>query len=105
MLCAPLNFHSSFHQLSLRFKLTQLAYTDRGNVLCNIHGFHVKTFCAMHQHNHISYHIISYHILSLSETLASLRHIYLGSFFLDPEDIRKLSIGAIWNFVEETGLL
>ena len=37
-------------------------------------------------------------ILSLSDALASLRHIYLGSFVLDPEDIRKLSIGAIWNF-------
>ena len=37
-------------------------------------------------------------ILSLSEALASLRYTYLGSFFLDPEDIRKLSIGAIWNF-------
>jgi hypothetical protein len=33
-------------------------------------------------------------ILSLSEALASLRYTYLGSFFLDPEDIRKLSIGA-----------
>jgi hypothetical protein len=37
-------------------------------------------------------------ILSLSEAKASLRHTYLGSFFLDPEDIRKLSLGAIWNF-------
>jgi hypothetical protein len=24
---------------------------------------------------------------------------------LDPKDIRKLSIGAIWNFVKGTGLL
>jgi hypothetical protein len=32
--------------------------------------------------------------LSLSETLTSLRHIYLGSFFLDPEDIMKLSKGG-----------
>ena len=38
-------------------------------------------------------------ILGLSEALASFRHTYLGSFFLDPEDIRKLSTGAIWNFV------
>jgi len=44
-------------------------------------------------------------ILSLSEALASLRHIYLGTFFLDPEDIRKLSIGATWNFVKGTGLI
>jgi hypothetical protein len=37
--------------------------------------------------------------------LTSLRHTYLGSFFLDPEDITKLSIGAIWNFAKGTGLL
>jgi hypothetical protein len=34
-------------------------------------------------------------ILSLSKALASLGHIHLGSFFLDPEDIRRLSMGAI----------
>jgi hypothetical protein len=28
---------------------------------------------------------------------------YLRSFFLDPEDIRKLHIGTIWNFVKEQG--
>jgi hypothetical protein len=39
------------------------------------------------------------------EALASLRYTYLGSFFLEPEDIRKLSIGAIWNFAKGTGLL
>jgi hypothetical protein len=44
-------------------------------------------------------------ILRMSEALASLRHTYLGSFFLDPEDIRKLGIGAIWDFVKGTGLL
>jgi len=44
-------------------------------------------------------------ILSLSEAVALLIHIYLGSFFLDPEDIRKLSTGSIWNFVKETGFL
>jgi len=32
-------------------------------------------------------------------------HSYLGSFFLDPEDIRKLNIGAIWKFAKGTGLL
>jgi hypothetical protein len=37
-------------------------------------------------------------ILSLSEALATLKHTYVGSFFLDPEDIRKLSLEAIWNF-------
>jgi hypothetical protein len=46
----------------------------------------------------------SVHILCECEALASLRRTYLGSFFLGPEDIRKLSIGAIWNFAKERGL-
>jgi len=46
----------------------------------------------------------SVHILCECEALASLRYTYLGSFFLDPEDIRKLSMGAIWNFTKGTGL-
>jgi hypothetical protein len=29
------------------------------------------------------------------EALASPRHSYLGSFFLDPEDIRKLNTGVL----------
>ena len=37
------------------------------------------------------------------EALASLRHAQLGSFFLDPEDIRVLGMGAIWNFAKGTG--
>jgi hypothetical protein len=47
----------------------------------------------------------SVHVLCECEALASLRHTYLGSFILDPEDIRKLSIGAIWNFAKGKGLL
>ena len=47
----------------------------------------------------------SVHILCECEDLASLRHTYLGSFFLGPEDIRNLIIGAIWNFGKGTGLL
>jgi hypothetical protein len=47
----------------------------------------------------------SVHILCESEALASLRHTYLRSFFLDPEDIRALGMGAIWNFAKGTGLL
>jgi hypothetical protein len=39
------------------------------------------------------------------EVLASLRHTYLGSVFLDPEGIRVLDVGAIWNFAKGTGLL
>jgi len=47
----------------------------------------------------------SVHILCECEALASLRHTYLGSLFLDPEDIRVLGMGAIRNFVKGTGLL
>jgi hypothetical protein len=47
----------------------------------------------------------SVHILCECEALASLRHTHLGSFFLDPEDIRKLSVGAIRKFAKGTGLL
>jgi len=43
-------------------------------------------------------------ILRDCEALASLRHVYLGSFFLEPEDIRSLSLGAIWNYSKVTGL-
>jgi len=47
----------------------------------------------------------SVHILCESEALASLRHTYLGFFFLDPEDVRILGMGAIWSFAKGTGLL
>ena len=47
----------------------------------------------------------SVHILCECEALDSLRHQYLGSFFLDPEDIRVLGVVAIWNFINGTGLL
>ena len=36
-------------------------------------------------------------------TVASLRHTHLGSFFLDPEDVRSISLEAIWNFSKGTG--
>jgi hypothetical protein len=48
---------------------------------------------------------ISVHILFEFEALASLRHTHLRSFFLGPEDIRKLSVRAIWKFGKGTGLL
>ena len=54
--------------------------------------------CGMEKEN-------SLHIVCESEALASLRHAYLGSFFLDPEDVMDLSIVAIWNFGKGTGLL
>jgi hypothetical protein len=47
----------------------------------------------------------SIHILCECEALASLRNAYLGSFFLDPEDIREPGMGAIRNFAKGTGLL
>ena len=45
------------------------------------------------------------YILCECEVLASLRHTHLGSFFMEPENIRKLNIGAIWNFGKNAGLL
>ena len=32
------------------------------------------------------------------------KNAYLGSFFLDPEEVKSLSLGAIWNFNKGTGL-
>jgi hypothetical protein len=46
----------------------------------------------------------STHILRQCKALASLRHAYLGSFFLEPENIKNVSLGAIWNFGKVTGL-
>jgi hypothetical protein len=47
----------------------------------------------------------SVHVLCACEGLASLRHSYPGSFFLDPEDIRTLTIGggASGNLLKEQG--
>ena len=39
------------------------------------------------------------------ENMASLRHAHLVSFFLDPEDVKRLRQGAIWSFSKGTGLL
>jgi hypothetical protein len=47
----------------------------------------------------------SVHVLCACEAVALLRHSYLGSFLLDPEDIRKLNIQAIWKFTKGTRLL
>jgi hypothetical protein len=46
----------------------------------------------------------SAHILCECEALASLRQVHLGSFFLEPEDIKSINLGAIWNFGKATGL-
>ena len=47
----------------------------------------------------------SVHILCECEALALLRYIYLGSFFLDPDNFKKLGVGVIWRFGNATGLL
>jgi hypothetical protein len=44
------------------------------------------------------------HILCEWEASASIAHVDMGSFFLDPEDIKCLSLGVIWNFREGPGL-
>jgi hypothetical protein len=46
----------------------------------------------------------SAHVLCECEALASLRHTYLGSFFLELEDIRSIGLGATWSFGKATGL-
>ena len=46
----------------------------------------------------------SAHNLCECEALASLRHVYLGSFCLEPQDIKSISVGAIWKFSKATGL-
>jgi hypothetical protein len=46
----------------------------------------------------------SAHILCEREALASLRHTYLGSLFLELEDIKSIGLGAIWSFSKATGL-
>jgi len=46
----------------------------------------------------------STHILCECEALASLRRMHLGSFFLEPEDVKSRSLGAIWSFSRATGL-
>jgi hypothetical protein len=47
---------------------------------------------------------ISAHILCRFEALASIRHAHLGSFFLEPEDIKRQNLEAIWRFSKAAGL-
>jgi hypothetical protein len=46
----------------------------------------------------------SAYVLCECEALVSLRHAYLGSFFLEPEGIQSISLGAIWSFSKASGL-
>jgi hypothetical protein len=43
----------------------------------------------------------SVHIFCECEALASLRYVFLGSFFLDPEDIMRLSMGPSGTLAKE----
>jgi hypothetical protein len=47
----------------------------------------------------------SAHVLCRCEALASNRHAHLGSFFLEPADIKRTTLGAIWRFGRAAGLL
>jgi hypothetical protein len=42
-------------------------------------------------------------VLCECEALAIHRHTYLGSFFLDPEDIRELSLGRSGTLLKGQG--
>jgi hypothetical protein len=46
----------------------------------------------------------SAHIMCECEVPASLRHVCLSSFYLEPEDIRSLGLGAIWSCSKVRGL-
>jgi hypothetical protein len=43
-------------------------------------------------------------VLLLEKVKASLRHMYVSSFSLEPENIKSARLGAIWNFGKATGL-
>jgi len=43
-------------------------------------------------------------VLCECEALATLRYTYVAYFFLDPGDLRSLSLGEVWNFIERVGL-
>jgi hypothetical protein len=42
----------------------------------------------------------SAHVLRTCEVLVTLRHHYLGSFSLDPEDVRNLVLESNWVFIK-----
>jgi hypothetical protein len=64
-----------------------------------------QTWCRQLQFSAGTEEETSVHVLCECEALASLRLRYLGSFFLNPEDIRLLGVGAIWNFAKGMRLL
>jgi hypothetical protein len=46
----------------------------------------------------------SAHILCRCEALVSIRQAHLGPFFLEPEDVKSQTLGAIWRFSKADGL-
>ena len=46
----------------------------------------------------------SAHILCECEAVASLRHVYLGSLFLEPEDIKSVSLRSHLELSKAMGL-
>ena len=44
----------------------------------------------------------SAHVLSTYEPLATLRHHYLGSYSLDPEDVSNLTLESSWVLIKGT---
>jgi hypothetical protein len=47
----------------------------------------------------------SAHILCrYEEAIALIRRAYLGSFFLEPEDIKSQNLEAIWRFSKAAGI-
>jgi hypothetical protein len=46
----------------------------------------------------------SAHVVCEFKALVTLTHTHQGFFFFDSEDVRNLSLGAISNFINGTGL-
>ena len=100
----------NFHSLDLTFflDLTLILNHPFGNIQCKFHC--ISNFsklglldsplcrkCGVREET-------SAHILCECEALASPRRAYLGSFLLEPEDVKSLGLGAIWNYTKVTGL-
>jgi hypothetical protein len=51
----------------------------------------------------LSNHVSSAHVLCRCEVLALFRHAHLGSF-MEPKDIKRKPLGAIWRFSKAAGL-
>jgi hypothetical protein len=115
-------FSFYFNLKFVRFFRRTLYFLSRRHVICYAYGPRV-VIGLLARHNTLTRHWyimglsnnpicrkcgpeegISVHILYECEALVSLRHTHV-SFFLDPEDIRKLSTGVTRKFGKGTGLL